>query len=215
MQIIDYFIIIYATKMTFYLFLCNQLPIHPDVNRVIFDLYYNTFPRPEGCNIYYYTGNVVYGDIVIDDKYDMCTKSIYDGNKLVNARNQDNFQLFKIIYNNVPIDYWVKKFQGVYFPYTQDMKEQCIKGITYGLLANKLYGFYTTFIYNNKQYRIIFNHTGCQSGSYRKYTFQSAKTQWKPLSIRFQEKLEKEYYNFYIAPEPLYDNYTIVMNAKL
>jgi hypothetical protein len=33
--------------MTFYLFLCNHLPIHPDVNRVIFDLYYNTFPRPE------------------------------------------------------------------------------------------------------------------------------------------------------------------------
>lgn len=64
--------------MAYNLFLCTQLPIHPDVNRVIFDLYYNTFPRPNGCNVYYDKHNhFIYGDIIKNG----CDNYFYDGNQ--------------------------------------------------------------------------------------------------------------------------------------
>lgn len=235
------------------LFLLNSFPLHPDINPIIKDLYYNTFPRPHGCYIInetcyfhnmgdkYYKKlplnnktKLVYGDIIIirfyNYKGNIDIKYFYNGTQnLVQINNNtSDYTCFKIITNNVPINYWSNVFNGVSFDHTP-IKDQCVNNISFGLvmeyapLANGLkryyaieryYGVYTTFIYNNINYRIIYNFSKRSSELFKKYLYTNQR-KWDNIKKDFISNLHKNICSFYVPPKELDDGYTLVLNNTL
>lgn len=200
--------------MALYIFLCKHLPIHPDVNKIIFDLYYNTYPRPNGCHVYHSKNHYfIYGDVLCDDgKHFFYTNNPnYPPDLRFAPIYFYKYLLFKVIYNNVPINYWKSLYHGVHFHYTKEIQTEAINNITYGLI-NNLYVIYTTFIYNHITYKIIFNYNGFDD--YKTYTLKLKKLYKEPFCVAFGGKLEMGTYTFYIPPDIFNDNYTLIMNSR-
>jgi hypothetical protein len=200
--------------------LIQELTSIQDINNIIFNLYYNTFPRPFGCHVYHDKNNqFIYGDILQELKEKSgdigyyAINYFYDGSQFEMTSRHENYNLYQVIQNNIPINYWNTIYKGIYFDYSTVLQE-CLNNITYGLLINKLYGIYTTFYYNNKKYKMIFNERNSHSDSYTKYTYNSSKRQWKDTGLKFQNKLLKHNYNMYIPPDLLNDGYTLIINNK-
>lgn len=204
--------------------LINYLGIHPDVDSIIKKLYYNNlFPRIGGCRICNVCGdevditsskyNLIYGDIIIfTSKYGIYTKWFYDLTALVMVDgNNDNF---KVIINNVPINYWSLVIQGVNFDHT-NVRKECIINIKIGLIYNDLSGIYTTFLHNDKQYRIIYSCIKGKDGlNFKKYLFTSRR-KWDTLKQDFIFHLNKKQCKFYVPPPELDDNATLILNYDI
>lgn len=207
------------------IFLLNYLGIHPDIDTEIKKLYYNyLFPRINGCFTYEINETVsskesllalakknnllVYGDIIIYNGKFCPIRYFYDGT-LIKLENND---YFKVIINNVPIHYWQSK--GVCFDHAF-VRNECIHNIRHDVLYDDLSGIYTTFLYNNQQFRIIYNCSKGKDGlDYKKYLFKS-RGKWDTLKKDFVFHLNKRVCKFYIPPPELDDNATLILNFNI
>lgn len=110
--------------------------------------------------------DLVRGDVIYYESQSSCyhnSHAFFDGEKLVELSDVGEFgglpKLFHVIENNVPIKYWDNciNSQMVYFDYTL-VKQQCLNNIKYDELEKDLYGIFTTFTYNNKEYKIVWDY---------------------------------------------------------
>jgi hypothetical protein len=214
----------------------KNLTVIQDVNNVILNLYYNTFPRPNHCYVFNQNqSHCIYGDLLIvkklkksysgrfNEEYE--EKYFYNGHKPILITNYTlNFQLFHVINNQIPLKYWSKVYNGVHFNYSVVL-DQCINNVAYGLLNVKnyktyhfkdCYGIYTTFIKHNKKYRIIFNFSKGHSDSYYKYSYKTSKLNKKvnQLMNEFKDKFTCHLYSFYLPPLLFDDEFTLILNNK-
>jgi hypothetical protein len=89
---------------------------------------------------------------------------IYDGEKLEKPEYVDPITVnlpmkFHVIENDVPILYWEKcGFRPFVWFDHQCVSDQLVKNVKYGIVEDDLHGIFTTFNYNDKTYKIIFNY---------------------------------------------------------
>jgi hypothetical protein len=89
---------------------------------------------------------------------------IFDGEQIVpldyvNPNSLGSLpQKFRVIEGGVPIYYWAKVPRDfVWFDHTL-VYDVCLNNIKYGIICDDLYGIFTTFIYDNKEYRIVYDY---------------------------------------------------------
>lgn len=162
---------------------------------------------------------MIYGDLISvyhngrGRKNDYTVNYFYNGNRLIEIDNTDNnYLLFKVLINNVPIDYWSEVYNGIYVDIDQHVNE-CINNITFGLVTETLYGVYTFFNHQDKTYRIIFNFSKCNSNKYQKYLYTN-KRKWENIACLFRASLHG-HIQFYVPPAELNDGLTIILNNNI
>jgi hypothetical protein len=205
------------------LFLLNHFPLHPDLNPIIKDLYYNIFPRFNGCRVHYVDDKdiktwtnlgelllpkiknhqLIYGDIVVSSL--IKGYYFYNVNELIHIDYRP-CKMFTIITNNVPIWYWSGIVDYVFFDHTS-IRTDAINNICCALVTDNLYGIYTTFIYKNNQYKIIYNPTN----SFSKYQYSTNSLKWRKIYNVFFKKLNSNHYSYFIPTAELNDGYTLIL----
>ena len=83
-----------------------------------------------------------------------------------------------------------------------------------------MYGFYTSFLYNNKTYKIIYNRTACKTKDYEKYTYTILDytildVYDKNLTLSFfQMILNDGRYKFFDVAPSIFPN-TLILDGRL
>ncbi len=99
--------------------------------------------------------NLVTGDLIYLSDLDQFL--IFDGNQIIPLVNGCVPQQFRVIEGNVPTNYWSSSPRDfVWFDHTF-VYNQCLENIQYGLV-NDRYSIFTTFVYQNKTYKIIYDY---------------------------------------------------------
>ena len=163
-----------------------------DLKPLLEKIKYKGFPRKEKkCIIYnlsnipdenkilhhLFNNNAIYGDLIVFDcQYvgnvflNKCQIRIFDGSKLIKLLcNTNHFAPllpfdFKVIENNVPIDYWNDNTLPIHILNTHVVwfNNKLVSDqfkIEYGLLKDSsLYGLWTYFNYKGQRYRIIYDY---------------------------------------------------------
>lgn len=134
--------------------------------------------------------DLIKGDLVLFD----CSEGgrnrgivIFDGETIIDlSAEPDGYgtlpENFRVIEGGVPLTYW--EYRGnddhergichntnVWFDHFLVL-EECLKNVTYGLVADCKYAIYTTFNYNNSTYRIILDYTDHLYGKVHVQTFE-------------------------------------------
>lgn len=140
--------------------------------------------------------NPIRGDILCLKEFN---KYIFDGQKLIKFYRFLP-RKFKIINHNVPIYYWRGLRDAILWFDPTEVRQQCIDNITYdkeqqcenGIFCNGVdcirfhdKGFYTTFVYNNKTYKIIFtgDYSGCDDKELGKRNLVKVFNKYNPLLL--------------------------------
>lgn len=98
--------------------------------------------------------DLVKNDMIICD----AMKYLFDGDKIICI--YDRFREIncpRVIQNDIPMLYYEHVTMYVYFDHSL-VKDQCIINIQYGLMTKDKYGIFTTFVYNNNKYKIVFDY---------------------------------------------------------
>lgn len=115
--------------------------------------------------------NLVKGDLVIFDGDKNHHTVIFDGQKLIHLDNEfykygSLPSIFHVIEDGVPINYWahidetitgIDNNSIVWFNH-HIVYKQCLQNLNYAMIQGNKYAIYTTFQYNNLDYRIIFDY---------------------------------------------------------
>lgn len=114
-----------------------------------------------------HNADLQYGDIIVFDNvagYRNDGKAIFDGTKLVDLYSDiDEYgslhPQFRVIEDGTPISYWRDAIDHNYYVWFnhRSVKDQLVNNIKYDTIINTRKGFFTTFEYNGKQYRIVYN----------------------------------------------------------
>ncbi|HSW76509.1 MAG TPA: hypothetical protein VLG50_05665 [Candidatus Saccharimonadales bacterium] len=108
--------------------------------------------------------HIVKGDVLYYESQSDCyhlSQGFFDGEKVI-PLDPDIGEFgglpkqFHVIEDNVPIRYWEDAINSivVYFDHLLVQKE-CVDNIKYDLLEEGIYGIFTNFVFNNKDYKII------------------------------------------------------------
>lgn len=119
--------------------------------------------------------DLVKGDLILFDGntgYRNDGVAIFDGVKIIDlAFEPDDYgtlpQVFHVIEGGVPIKYWEDRDDTdvgrgithnniVWFDHSL-VRDECLRNIAHGFLGGK-YAIYTTFVYNNVEYHIVFDY---------------------------------------------------------
>lgn len=153
--------------------------------------------------------NLIKGDLIIFNKHDgkknKGTK-IFDGENILNLDNEpDHYgtlpKIFKVIEDNVPIHYWTdfdndKSERGiahnyiVWFDHTKVL-DQCLNNIIYARVEGNVYAIYTHFKYNNKNYRIVYDHIDDTYNYLNKDTLEIPYNMIDNLKNKFKHQISK------------------------
>lgn len=158
------------------------------------------YPRASGhCVVHSfdYVQNIAIGDLI---SFNNNKLAIYDGSNYIILDRNIIPQNFSVIENNIPIDYWydTEKNPGnpynnyVWFNHTKSTSvlKQCLKNIQYSRVYNNLYAIFTSFVYNNNHYRIVYDHTDCSWDFINHKTLQIPLSQVDFLIEKFSNQLK-------------------------
>ena len=124
---------------------------------LVHNIPYNLYDSSEVILRYldYIDADLVKGDI-INKSGRQCENFFFDGNEIINI-NIISCKLPPVIENDIPLLYYENNTDNVYFDHSL-VKDQCVTNIRYELINDNKYGVYTTFIYNECSYKIIFDY---------------------------------------------------------
>lgn len=156
--------------------------------------------------------DLVKGDLVVFDccaGYRNTGVVIFDGEALIDLSEEpDDYGTlpmnFRVIEGGIPIDYWswnddTDESRGiahnsiVWFDHSAVL-EQCLQNITYGVVNGDKHAIFTTFDFNGKTYRIVFDYVdelmADEKIDLKSYKFHKDSTKDKFLA-KFHEALSK------------------------
>jgi hypothetical protein len=151
---------------------------------------------------------------------------MFDGQKIIDIlkiylHEFDNFSYplfpenFRIIEEDVPIKYWGNKFESMGFSkYVIHfnnilIRDQCLNNLQCGIFDNNKYSIFTHFIYNGREYMVIFdNHKFSRENGQLLVRAEDVQlTIERCKQLLNKDKNDALYVNFYINEYAIkYDN---------
>ena len=129
--------------------------------------------------------DLVKGDLLIFDDVNMVSISevfLFDGDNILHM----SCHRCRVIKNNVPIRYW--GCSNVYFDHKL-VRDQCLSNINYKLIDNTNYALFTSFIYYDREYKIIYEYA--YTYEFNKTTYN--KTTYEIFDIKLREEIIKDF----------------------
>jgi hypothetical protein len=152
--------------------------------------------------------NLIRGDVLYFESQSNCyhnSLGFYDGNNCVELGHLSEFgsipSQFHVIEEDVPIKYWDDALSSIVVHFNHSLViDQCLNNIKYDLLEAGIYGIFTTFTYNDKLYKIVWDYYYEDNINDSTYEILNADTKSELLN-EFKNKLLNKDLNFYHTSE--------------